>query len=182
MRGRCQDIRQHDNEPANAVGAVRDWLAASRSKSARPLPGATAIMRHYQEFRPSRHAARRRPRTGGVGILRSSQSDGAISRNARGPCRITGHQQRARREHILIGGDDGWTPAPPCRDLAGHFPNEITFVAYPGVYHDLNAPNGAVKVRIGAATAVGGKVHVGTNEPAFEDALARLPKWLEEPR
>jgi hypothetical protein len=55
-------------------------------------------------------------------------------------------------------------------------------VAYPGVYHDLNAPNGAVKVRIGAATAVGGKVHVGTNEPAFEDALARLPKWLEEPR
>jgi hypothetical protein len=51
MRGRCQDIRQHDNEPAKAVGAVRDWLAASRSKSARPLPGATAIMRHYQEFR-----------------------------------------------------------------------------------------------------------------------------------
>jgi hypothetical protein len=46
-----QDIRQHDNEPAKAVGAVRDWLAASRSKSARPLPGATAIMRHYQEFR-----------------------------------------------------------------------------------------------------------------------------------
>jgi hypothetical protein len=46
-----QDIRQHDNEPAKAVGAVRDWLAASRSKSARPLPGATAIMRHYEEFR-----------------------------------------------------------------------------------------------------------------------------------
>ena len=45
-----QDIRQHDNEPAKAVGAVRDWLAASRAKSAKPLPGATAIMRHYSEF------------------------------------------------------------------------------------------------------------------------------------
>src|SRR5450755_4503989 len=31
-----QDIRQHDNEPAKAVGAVRDWLAASRLKSAQP--------------------------------------------------------------------------------------------------------------------------------------------------
>lgn len=45
-----QDIRQHDNDPAKAVGAVRDWLAASRLKSAQPLPGATAIMRHYREF------------------------------------------------------------------------------------------------------------------------------------
>lgn len=45
-----QDIRQHDNEPAKAVGAVRDWLAASRPKSAKPLPGAAAIMRHYGEF------------------------------------------------------------------------------------------------------------------------------------
>jgi hypothetical protein len=45
-----QDIRQRDNAPAKAVGAVRDWLAASRSKSAKPLPGATAIMRHYEEF------------------------------------------------------------------------------------------------------------------------------------
>jgi hypothetical protein len=45
-----QDIRQHDSEPTKAVGAVRDWLAAARPRSARPLPGATAIMRHYGEF------------------------------------------------------------------------------------------------------------------------------------
>jgi hypothetical protein len=45
-----QDIREHDNNPAKAVGAVRDWLAGSRPKSAKPLPGATAIMRHYGEF------------------------------------------------------------------------------------------------------------------------------------
>lgn len=45
-----QDIRQHGNEPAQAVGAVRDWLAGSRSKKASPLPGATAIMKHHGEF------------------------------------------------------------------------------------------------------------------------------------
>jgi len=45
-----QDIRQHDNDPAKAVGAVRNWLAASRPRSAKPLPGATAMMRHYSEF------------------------------------------------------------------------------------------------------------------------------------
>lgn len=45
-----QDIRRHENEPAKAVSAVRDWLAASRSRTAKPLPGATAIMRHYGEF------------------------------------------------------------------------------------------------------------------------------------
>jgi hypothetical protein len=45
-----QDIRHHNNEPAQAVGAVRDWLAAARPRSAKPLPGATAIMRHYDEF------------------------------------------------------------------------------------------------------------------------------------
>jgi hypothetical protein len=45
-----QDIREHDNEPAKAVGAVRDWLASSRQKSAKPLPGAIAIMRQYGEF------------------------------------------------------------------------------------------------------------------------------------
>lgn len=45
-----QDIRHHDNEPARAVGAVRDWLAACRPKTAKPLPGATAIMKHHREF------------------------------------------------------------------------------------------------------------------------------------
>jgi len=45
-----QDILEHDNDPAKAVGAVRNWLAASRPRSAKPLPGATSIMRHYSEF------------------------------------------------------------------------------------------------------------------------------------
>jgi dienelactone hydrolase len=81
---------------------------------------------------------------------------------------------------ILMGEDDDWTPAPPCHHLAARYPNEITFVAYPGAYHDFDAPDRPVKVRNGAASAAGGVAHVGTNEPARQDALARLPKWLEE--
>jgi dienelactone hydrolase len=80
---------------------------------------------------------------------------------------------------ILMGEDDDWTPAPPCHELASRFPDDITLVAYPGAYHDFDVPNRPVHVRDGAATAVGGRAHVGTNEPGREDALARVPKWLE---
>ena len=83
---------------------------------------------------------------------------------------------------ILMGADDDWTPAPPCHDLAARFPDEITFVAYPGAYHDFDAPNLPVKVRTGAASTRTGTAHVGTNEPGRQDAMERLPRWLEEVR
>jgi dienelactone hydrolase len=81
---------------------------------------------------------------------------------------------------ILVGEADDWTPAPPCHDLAARYPKEITLVAYPGTYHDFDAPDRPVKVRDGTATTATGTAHVGTNEPARQDAMARLPKWLEE--
>jgi dienelactone hydrolase len=83
---------------------------------------------------------------------------------------------------ILMGADDDWTPAPPCHELAARFPDDITFVAYPGAYHDFDAPNLSVKVRPGAASTPTGTAHVGTNEPARQDAMERLPKWLEAAR
>ena len=83
---------------------------------------------------------------------------------------------------ILMGEDDDWTPALPCHNLAARFPDEITFVAYPGAYHDFDAPNRPVRVRSGAVYTATGTAHVGTNEPARQDALARLPKRLEETR
>jgi Dienelactone hydrolase family len=49
---------------------------------------------------------------------------------------------------ILIGEDDDWTHALPCHDLAARFPDEITFVAYPGAYHDFDAPNRPRQVEI----------------------------------
>jgi dienelactone hydrolase len=80
---------------------------------------------------------------------------------------------------ILMGEDDDWTPAPPCHEFAARFPDEVALITYPGAYHDFDAPNRPVTIRDGAATAVGGRAHVGTNEPARQDALTRVPQWLE---
>jgi hypothetical protein len=43
-----QDIKAHGNEPARAIGIVRDWL---RHASSRTLPGGKAITRRYEAFR-----------------------------------------------------------------------------------------------------------------------------------
>jgi hypothetical protein len=48
-----QDSRSHDNDPTRAVAAMRDWLASSRREPARPLPGARASMRSYNQFEAS---------------------------------------------------------------------------------------------------------------------------------
>ena len=85
-----QDIRQHDGDPARAVGAVRDWLAASRPKSSKPLAGATAIMRHYGEFQANLPAMLRAAdlEPAELGFLRPSQSHGTVPGNASGPRRL----------------------------------------------------------------------------------------------
>ncbi|MSP00222.1 MAG: dienelactone hydrolase family protein [Acetobacteraceae bacterium] len=80
---------------------------------------------------------------------------------------------------VLVGQDDDWTPAPPCHALAARFPGQVTMIGYPGAHHDFDAQDRPVKVREGAATAVGGRAHAGTNEPARQDAYARVPAWLE---
>jgi dienelactone hydrolase len=82
---------------------------------------------------------------------------------------------------ILMGESDDWTPAPPCHDLQARFPGQITLITYPDAYHDFDAPGRAVKIREGAATVPGGRVHTGTNEAGRQDALARVPAWLEAP-
>ena len=80
---------------------------------------------------------------------------------------------------ILVGESDDWTPAPPCHDLQARYPRQIALLGYPGAYHNFDAPDRPVILREGAATAPGGKAHAGTNEPARQDALARVPRWLE---
>ena len=81
---------------------------------------------------------------------------------------------------ILIGESDDWTPAAPCHQLSARHPKEITLITYPNAYHEFDAPDRRVRVRGNAATAAGGQAHVGTNEPARKDALARVPAWLEQ--
>jgi dienelactone hydrolase len=80
---------------------------------------------------------------------------------------------------LLIGEADDWTPAAPCAELAAkHAP--ITFVSYPGAYHGFDGPGSRVQVREGMAlTASGtGRVHVGPDPAAREDALRRVPAFL----
>jgi len=51
--------------------------------------------------------------------------------------------------HVTIfqGEADDWTPAPPCHEFASEHPNDVTLIAYPGAYHDFDAPNRPVVVR-----------------------------------
>lgn len=78
---------------------------------------------------------------------------------------------------MLVGAADDWTPAPPCADLAARFPAAIRLVTYPDAYHDFDVPDRPVKERA-AATASGGRAHVGTNEPARQDALKQVLPFL----
>jgi hypothetical protein len=43
-----QDIRAHENDVETAIRLVRNWLQAARS--AKPLPHAATIVRHYLQF------------------------------------------------------------------------------------------------------------------------------------
>jgi dienelactone hydrolase len=81
---------------------------------------------------------------------------------------------------ILVGEDDDWTPAAPCHDLAARFPGRIELLTYPGAYHDFDAPDRALEERSGLATPPSGTghAHTGTNEPARQDALRRVPAYL----
>lgn len=81
---------------------------------------------------------------------------------------------------IVMGEDDDWTPAAPCRALAARFPDRITLVLYPGAYHDFDVPNRPIVVRTGLAfTAHGdGTAHAGTNEAGRAAALAFVPRWI----
>ncbi len=81
---------------------------------------------------------------------------------------------------IVMGEEDDWTPAEPCRRLAARFPGRITLVLYPGAYHDFDAPGRPVVTRTGlASTAHGdGAAHVGTDPAAREAALRLVPAWI----
>ena len=78
---------------------------------------------------------------------------------------------------VLMGAADDWTPAEPCRRLfAGK--SAITYVEYPGAYHDFDAPGLPLRTRRGLQAGSVGTVHVGTDPAARADALARVPAYL----
>ena len=84
---------------------------------------------------------------------------------------------------ILIGAEDDWTPAAPCRSLvesAGAASEPVSIIIYPEAYHDFDHPGLAIHEIEGLAfTANGnGRAHTGTNPAARQDALRRVPAFL----
>ncbi len=77
---------------------------------------------------------------------------------------------------ILMGAADDWTRPGPCRELAQRA--QFRFIAYPGAYHDFDAPGRRVRVRTGLGTVKGGRAHVGTDPAARAAAIDEVRKIL----
>ncbi len=80
---------------------------------------------------------------------------------------------------MLVGESDDWTPAEPCRRLAGSRPT-IEIQTYAGAFHgfDSDAP---VRLRRDVPNGVkpGEGVHVGGNAAAWSASRARLATFLK---
>lgn len=88
---------------------------------------------------------------------------------------------------ILMGDADDWTPPAPCDFLARAARSRgenVELVLYPGALHDFDHPRLDVRERTDVAySATGtGKVTVGTNPAARDDAILRVKTFLLKPR
>jgi dienelactone hydrolase len=86
---------------------------------------------------------------------------------------------------ILIGGADDWTPASTCQQMvAGAHGRSARaeIIVYPGAYHEFDRANAPIRLRTGLVNTAdpSGKAHGGTNPAARNDALKRVPAWLEK--
>ena len=83
---------------------------------------------------------------------------------------------------ILMGADDDWTPAEPCRSLAARYPAQLKLVLYPGAYHDFDVPDLPIVFRTGLAyTATGsGTAHTSSDPAGQADALRHVPAFLAQ--
>ena len=84
---------------------------------------------------------------------------------------------------ILIGRADDWTPAAACEQMVAGARGRsarASIVVYPGAYHEFDRPDYPVRVLTGLAFSAdgSGRVHVGTNQAAREDAIRRVSQFL----
>src|SRR6266481_233098 len=82
---------------------------------------------------------------------------------------------------VLVGADDVWTPAAPCKELldgAAARGANIEMQVYPGAYHDFDWPNMARHESPNFRTAAGIVPIQGTDPAARQDALSRVPAFL----
>lgn len=83
---------------------------------------------------------------------------------------------------LLVGEDDDWTPAGPCRDLAATSTGAaVSFESYPGAFHGFDTP-APVRLRKDVPNGVnlGQGVHVGGDPAAHRASRARLLAFLRE--
>lgn len=85
---------------------------------------------------------------------------------------------------ILIGEADDWTPAAPCETLARLASGQgdaVEIRTYPNAFHDFDHPDRALTTHSGLAfTGSGtGIATAGTNRAARDDALTRVPAFLQ---
>jgi dienelactone hydrolase len=86
---------------------------------------------------------------------------------------------------ILIGSADDWTPASACQQMVAGARGRSAraeIVVYPGAYHEFDRANAPIRLRTGLLNTVdpSGRAHGGTNPAARNDALKRVPAWLEK--
>jgi dienelactone hydrolase len=83
---------------------------------------------------------------------------------------------------VLVGAGDVWTPAAPCEQLvegAVARGSAVEMRIYPGAYHDFDWPDMRVHESPQFRTAAGVVPIQGTNPAARQDALTRVPVFLD---
>jgi dienelactone hydrolase len=81
----------------------------------------------------------------------------------------------------LLGAEDVWTPAAPCKELldgAAARGAKVEMQIYPGAYHDFDWPNMPRHESPNFRTAAGVVPIQGTDPAARQDALSRVPAFL----
>jgi len=84
---------------------------------------------------------------------------------------------------ILVGRADDWAPASACEQMVAGARGRsagATLVVYPNAVHDFDRQNLPRQERTGIANVPnpGGRVHIGTDAEAREDAFKRVPEWF----
>ena len=83
---------------------------------------------------------------------------------------------------ILIGAKDDWVQPGACEQMVAGARGrtaKATITVYPGAYHDFDHPDLPLQQRNGVlVNGSAGRVHVGTDRAAREDALKRVTEWL----
>nr|WP_282571756.1 dienelactone hydrolase family protein [Roseomonas acroporae] len=82
---------------------------------------------------------------------------------------------------VLVGEEDAWTPAGPCRTIveaAAAAGSPVAIHTYPGAVHDFDWPGLPRRARPDFRTGAGIVPVTGMDPAAREDALRRVPEFL----